>query len=671
MQKLGWYFKRLRAMSPSEILWRVRMALHDRTERFALDRRTREAERSAAEAVPNLPAESRLCPAIGIPSNPAALRARADKLATGKLRLFGGEWYDLGLPPKWNNDPKHHKASPADYAPQIDYRDFREVGDCKWVWEPNRHHQMVVLARAWRATQDDRYARAVQQLWRSWLSQCPYARGMNWRSPLELAIRLINWTWCVDLLRSYLPDDFLCDVVAAVDLHLYDVGIRFSRGSSANNHLIGEAAGAYVAAAYFDGLRSRRGVRRHAKAILEQEIQRQVLPDGANAELATGYHFFTLQFFVLAGLVARRFEDDFSPAYWKRVHAMFGYLATLAEAGPVPQINDADDGYVLDLADDPLDLRPWFGVGAVLFDDGRLKRLAAGSDEAIGWLLGSAGLDRFAEMPMAPEAPLQSHGFRDAGLYLLQSGGVGADPPVSVSVDCGPLGYGSLAAHGHADALAITLRAFGRPVLVDAGTYDYFTYQPWRNHFRSTRAHNTIEVDGRDQSELQGLFLWGRRATTEVREWKPGAAGGSVTASHDGYRRLDDPVTHTRQVSLEGAEVRIIDQLAGSGKHTFAHRLLVAPDVPVEQIEENAIQLDLGSGIATINYEGAVSLELVRGGDADTGGWFSDAYHRKQVATCIVASGTFERSVRLETTITLRAKAGVTTGGRRSASVAV
>ena len=106
------------------------------------------------------------------------------------------------------------------------------TGDCKLVWEPNRHHHLVVLGRAYRATGDVRYAQAVVEQLQSWLDQCPFGHGMNWRSPLELAIRLINWVWALDLIREA---GLLTGRAAAraplhaAWLHLWEIARKFSR----------------------------------------------------------------------------------------------------------------------------------------------------------------------------------------------------------------------------------------------------------------------------------------------------------------------------------------------------------------------------------------------------------------------------------------------------------
>src|SRR5262249_51763579 len=130
-----------------------------------------------------------------------SLITKADSIAENRLSFFDLKDRDLGHPIRWNYEHAADRPTPMSFAPQIDYRDFDATGDCKLVWEPNRHHQLVALGRAYRATADQRYAEAAAEQLRSWMDQCPYPFGMNWRSPLELGIRLINWVWTVALIR--------------------------------------------------------------------------------------------------------------------------------------------------------------------------------------------------------------------------------------------------------------------------------------------------------------------------------------------------------------------------------------------------------------------------------------------------------------------------------------
>ncbi|NLF29734.1 MAG: heparinase [Planctomycetes bacterium] len=632
MQSLQWYLHRLRTMSAGEIAWRVHASLRDRADRLLLPLRQRPRPMAATwEPGFHVPEPS------VVPQELPALLARADRLADNRLSFFDLDDQPLGDPIDWNRDFGNGVDAPRGFAGRIDYRDIRVAGDCKYVWEPSRHLQFVVLARAYRLSGQRRYAEAVVRQLVSWLDQCPYGTGMQWRSPLELAIRLINWTWALDLIAptGLVTGDLRTRVLDAVQRHLWEISRKYSRYSSANNHTIGEAAGVYVAASYFRGLKGAARRRDEAREILCREILAQTYPDGGTREQATGYHLFVLQFFLLAGLVGRWTGDDFPEAYWRRLETMCDWLAALLGGGGVPMIGDADDGCVGDMGGDKLDPRQWLAVAAVVFNRGDFKPLAGNAVQAVGGLLGEAGREAFDALAVPGEAgPLVSTALADSGYYLLQNGRVGDG--ISVMFDCGPLGMDPLAAHGHADALSFTLRAFGADVLVDPGTYDYFTYRRWRDYFRSTSGHNTIVVDDENQSEMQGLFLWGRRAKAECLAWQAGPAGGVVSGRHDGYTRLADPVVHTRTLTLDGGVLRIDDTLEAAGEHRVRLPLHVAEHARVEQVDPAAWRIDVGPARVLVRMDPALQTHCLRGSEDPIGGWISRGYHRKAASCTIV-----------------------------------
>ena len=663
MKSLLWLIRRLKAMSPAEIAWRVQSSLRDATDFSLVARRQRQWSLSAIlescnghgaaafsladVTVGDWASRKDAAPERGwlVP-----LLAQTDRVAAHRLSFFDLEDFHLGDPIDWNRDHKHGVAAPMRFAPWIDYRDFGVTGDCKLVWEPNRHHQLGVLGRAYRATGDSRYAKAAVEQLDSWLEQCPYGIGMNWRSPLELGLRLINWVWTVDLIQGagVMDEAFRSRLLNSVYLHLWEIARKYSRGSSVNNHLVGEAAGVFIGASYFHNLRNASRQRARAREILCEEIIRQTYPDGCTREQALGYHLFVLQFFLLAALVARRSGDDFPPAYWGRLEKMFEFIGLMGEGGRPPLFGDSDDGYVLDLGGERGDARPWLAAGAVLFNRPDFKAWAGEYSETAWWLLGQEGRDQFDAIPQPP-APngLASRAFPESGYYLLQCDGPGKAGRVSVVFDAGELGMGPLAAHGHADALAFTLRAFGEDVLVDPGTYDYFTYPEWRKYFRSTRAHNTVVIDGQDQSEMLGPFMWGAKAKAKCICWQPGAGGSKVIGEHDGYTRLSDPVIHRRTLELDAQKRELIvrDDILARGKHDIEVYFHFAENCRVTRAAPNRYEVDVGPGGVTVELDPRLSVQTLCGSEGPIGGWVSRGYHRKTpsatlVGLCAVAGNT-------------------------------
>jgi hypothetical protein len=566
----------------------------------------------------------------------------ADDVAAHRLTFFDLSRHHLGDPIDWNRDPKSGRRAPLRFGRWVDYRDYSSAGDCKFVWEPNRHHHLVVLGRAYRATGDERYAHALFDQLGSWLDACPFGKGMNWRSTLELGIRLINWVWALDLVRETgLPREPLRSrILDSAFHHTWEIARRYSSGSSANNHLIGEAAGVFVATAYIPGLDTGRRLHEESRGILAREILRQTHGDGGGREQAIGYQLFVTQFFLVVDAVARAIGHPMPKAFDVRLAQMLGFVGSMGQGGDrLPSFGDADDGYVLDLGGGAGDRRPWLCAGALRFASPDLAREAGGFDETARWLVGRDAAARFEALRLqGGKGRLASAAFAESGYYLLQAEEREGDATVSVVFDCGDIGFGSIAAHGHADALSFTLRAFGEDVLVDPGTYDYFSYPEWRRYFRSTRAHNTVEVDSRDQSSQEGPFLWGERARARCLSWEPRADGGRVSGEHDGYRGLADPVVHRRTLALGGTPPALVvtDEVLARVPHDVAVFFHAAETAGVTRIGEHCFDIRLRSGTARLTLDPRLRVELLRGSTNPLGGWVSRGYHRRSPSTTVV-----------------------------------
>src|SRR5262249_33801097 len=152
--------------------------------------------------------------------------------------------------------------------------------------------------------------------------------------------------------------------------------------------------------------------------------------------------------------------------------------------------------------------RSLLASGALLYRRADFKGKAGTLDDRTRWLFGQSADESFAALGSAGrDGALPRRAFVDGGYYIL---GCDLQTPRELRpvVDAGPLGLGPVAAHGHADALSITLSVGGVQILVDPGTFIEHGDSPWRDYFRGTAAHNTIRVDGRDQSEPGGDSLW-------------------------------------------------------------------------------------------------------------------------------------------------------------------
>jgi hypothetical protein len=152
---------------------------------------------------------------------------------------------------------------------------------------------------------------------------------------------------------------------------------------------------------------------------------------------------------------------------------------------------------------------------------------------------------------------------------------------LQLAFNCGALGYGPIAAHGHADALSVWLSVNGVPLLIDPGTGTYHEDARIRSYFRSTRAHNTLVIDDMDQSVQTGPTIWRDHAPVRL-EHAALPPGGIARGTHLGYRRLRDPVTHERTiVRCELRAYLVLDRVLGTASHHLCRHWHTLPGTRV------------------------------------------------------------------------------------------
>lgn len=633
LSSLAWYWNRLRCMSAGEVWHRAHQKVMSRLQKFEL---------AIAGGVPPVDLSRVARGFVGRDSRVTRepyIRAAAGILA-GELKVFNVDC-QFGATPDWNRDPKTGTIAPLAFGKTLNYRNESVVGDIKYLWEPNRHLHLVTLAQAYHQSGEQRYLDGLRHQLESWLDQCPYLRGPNWTSSLELAIRLINWSIAWQLIGGVGspvfagPDGarFRERWLRSIYQHMHFIRGHFSRYSSANNHLIGELSGLYVGCVTWPFWPDTAKWQQVAKNGLEREALQQNASDGVNREQAISYQQFVLDFLLLAGLAGRENDDAFSEPYWRRIESMLEFLAAVMDVnGNVPMIGDADDGYAVRLSQEAefCPYRSLLATGAVLFERGDFKAKAGQLDDKTRWLLGSVSDQAYPDIQVnIAELPMRRE-FREGGYYIL---GSEFETPreLRVIADAGPLGYLSIAAHGHADALAFTLSVGGREILIDPGTYAYHTQKKWRDYFRGTAAHNTVTVDGENQSEIGGNFLWLHKATAHCEVWETGTEQDRFVGSHDGYSRLVGPVVHRREIMLEKASRRIIvtDTLDCAGQHRAECRWHFSEACEIWQEDHVLYARNSGIEVSLRLADSALKFEIHNGEEAPPCGWVSRSFDVK------------------------------------------
>ena len=391
------------------------------------------------------------------------------------------------------------------------------------------------------------------------------------------------------------------------------------------------------------------------KIILEREARSQNFSDGVNKEQAISYQQFVLDFLLLPLLCERAKSQEFCEGYLKTIESMLEYLASVIDVGGnVPMFGDADDGYVVSLSTEPgfCPYRSLLATGAVLFNRAEFREKAGDFDEKSFALLGVQGRDLYRMLPAAGQTRPTRRSFPEGGYYILGSK-FETLSEVRMIVDVGPLGLGNIAAHGHADALSIYLSVGGKEILIDPGTYAYHTERKWRNYFRGTAAHNTVRVDGVDQSEIGGNFMWLRKASAVLDTFNSQADPTFLRGSHDGYRCLEDPVEVTREVTFyeQRQLFTVSDLLSFKQEHRIEQFWHFSEKAAVSQSDDNVITVSNGGVTVRFTFDPQLSLKMESGNAEAPCGWVSRAFDSKVSSNSLVASIDTDRSVTLNTQI--------------------
>ncbi len=658
MNPLLWKLNRLRVMGASEVGYRVQQALHARLE-----------QRGIGLARPGEPSDRLGTPWCDMQPGVQDIkpyRAAADRIVSGQFDVFAMQRAELGFPPRWNRDPKTGTEAPLTFGKTLNYRDEQVVGDIKYLWEPNRHLELVTLAQAWHLTGEMKYAEGCRILLGSWFEQCPYPLGPNWTSSLEHAVRLLNWSvaWQLvggaesPLFAGSEGQAFRRRWLDSIYRHCHFIAGHFSKYSSANNHLFGEYAGLFMGALMWPCWNESARWLETARTGLETEALKQNAPDGVNREQAVWYHHEVADMMLLCGLAGRTNGVEFTSAYWKRLESMLEFIAALMDVGGnVPMVGDSDDAVMVRFSREPAfnAYRSLLATGALLFGRGDFACKAGTFDDKSRWLLGDKGALDFSRLMALPaESGPAKRAFPDGGYYIL---GDRFDTPdeARIVADVGPLGYLSIAAHGHADALAFTLSAGGHEILIDPGTYAYHTQKKWRDYFRGTSAHNTVRIDGMDQSVIGGNFMWLAHAGARCEKWETDSGRDILVGAHDGYQRLQDPVMHRRSLEFDKAArvLRVSDTLTCKGQHhveLFWH----FPEICRIAVNGNEISARCDGQTAGIVMPGVDwQPRVVSGQETPPLGWISRRFDRKISSASVVWSGRISGTTTLDTEIRL------------------
>jgi len=384
------------------------------------------------------------------------------------------------------------------------YRNIRyghkEGVDIKVPWELSRFQHLIILGQAYVLTKNKKYAIEFSNQISDWIKNNPVGFGVNWKCAMEVAIRSINWLIAQEyfLEEGLIDNNFWQDFYTSIYEHGKFIWKNLENKSNfKNNHYISNLLGLFFIAIYCPFFKESKKWREFAIRELNNEIEKQVYPDGCNFEASTSYHRLVLEMFFYAELLGDRSGFKFQKKYKDIVRKMFEFsLYCIKPNGNVPQIGDNDNGRLIIFCKrQALEHKYLLNIATIHYKCPDFKVPDFNFDEESFWIFGIHGKKIFDSIPFRKE-PIGSKEFPHAGWYIIRHNNN------YCFISCGPNGQNEKGGHAHNDKLSFELMLNGQDVIVDPGTYVYTSQPNERNKFRSTGYHNTIKFNEYEQNKL-------------------------------------------------------------------------------------------------------------------------------------------------------------------------
>ena len=501
MPKLDWYFHRLKAMTPGEVLLRARKKIREKSDALR-DRDWASIRLVANPDYPALPTREDLPVEVT-----KSLTADTEEILAGRWKAFGHVDLKVDDPPLWHcdylagKDLKNHRN-----AFKLNHRSLPEGADIKLIWEINRWQQLTRLAMTAYYLQDEAAARKCIVWLEDWVKNNPPFKGWNWTSALETGYRLVQFVW-IDALFSEMAEEWNYDAeletlrYEILPPHVFYTWRHRSFGSSANNHLIGELTGLIAALVRWPNLAVWCTSLDELQCFWETEVLKQFATDGGNREQALNYHLFSFEFCIIAWTAIHAKGTVTTARVEKTLGKMAEFLVSVQREEERWDYGDGDDATVLPFWTETekaaWEWREW------LADSRRSPALG------MWW----NHIRRHSQLPaQVPTIDMVSLGpnHREDDWNVFSNSGIAIKRSHDwfLRFDLSPLGYGKMAAHGHLDALHISIWRRGQAVVIDPGTGSYYGDLELRDWLASRAAHNGPCLTNLDHPRRQGTFLW-------------------------------------------------------------------------------------------------------------------------------------------------------------------
>ena len=558
MKKFLWLFSRLRAMTLEEVLYRVRKMLNHKINKIKYSKSI------TVDNVNNIQFDfGKLYKNL----NDILEEINYSNIQMdNSFRVFN-EIIDLSNDFRWNkgmNGEWDKDISSYD----IEFKNTDNIGDIRYTWEINRHQFMPYLATLYIKTNEKKYIYRLEKYFDDWIEENKFLKGVNWTSSMEIALRAYQWLIVLYILKDsdiILLKNKLC---RAIIVSIEYVMNNLSLYSSANNHLIIEAAISSIIGYCFKDIYKQDWFDKGYE-ILREELKNQFHNDGVNKEQALHYQAFVTDMILQYNVILKKI--GYEPIEEETIKKSVEFIKTLQANKIYMDLGDSDDAKILSFCPSKYNYYDYILTFASNYYKKRYTDNYNTYPEISLFYSDKVELDLFKEKEFSL--------YEDGGYFVINHNGN------NLLFDFGELGFGSLAAHGHADALMVLFNKDYNEFFIDSGTYIYNIEKEKRDYYRSTQAHNTLCYNKMNQSEIKGPFLWGKKSNSKLVRCEENKESYIIEAINDGY----SPNLHKRKIEYkkEYGSIIIYDSFNKEAEINY----ILDNNVKIEKVSENILKL--------------------------------------------------------------------------------
>lgn len=548
------------------------------------------------------------------------------------FKVYDCEINDITNINNWRKDFKHNIESPIMLSSIISPQNFKLIGDIRFVSVISRlHHFPCLLAKAL-VDEDEKIINTIYNQLLAWKAQNPYLKSINWKSGIEVGIRVVNLILTRKLLELSKNDTtaFKDSIDELIKFHFKYLISHLSLFSSANNHLIAELMGIYIICRNYQ-FKNQTHYKKNVYKHLLDELLKQTYKDGFTKEQSTHYHTEVLNYYLTLLPYFKSSNHKLPKAIDERIVNMGDFLCYLMNEKNKPlQIGDSDEGELI---------HPYFDNRYSIY--GSISTDLALSTNQNGYLSyygrfdlrnylinGDKGYKQYQTLSKSIQTLnlKKSKLFKESGYCIIK------DKFAKIIFDIGNIGLGKLAAHGHSDLLHFVLEVDDEPIIVDTGTYQYHSrHQKWRNYFRGIYGHNTISVNNLNHAKIGGRMLWLNHPNVSLISFEDCNNFVECEAMHNAFKKQGVNVIHKRKIrwNKKDFSIHILDSLESDERYKMEFMLHFHPNVIIEKYHDNILLTNSKKRKIKIKNTYFQKAKLIKGDTFQPLGWYSNKFNNK------------------------------------------